>query len=223
MRTILIGMALLCVLSVAAMATQIDVYVPAGWNSVSIPVVPFNPEVRNVFPLDYEAAAQLQNSNQDYYDVWADPPNPFGGILLGEGYLAYSEVPVTSSFFDGVGDVATCLEDGVPDAGVKTDMWISLPVAGWNLFGVPYNTAVAIDQDTGAPIWFTDGTDVLSWPDAMLPANGWLSSDSMQYMTAGAWSYAGINWGYEYQLTPGVGYWIYTNVPNLAMIISPAP
>lgn len=213
MRVLGIALALLCVTGVAASAVEIDMYIEPGWSTISCPVVPINPEPSAVFPLQYDAGAILRAGSGQEYDFFSQPDLAFGGILLGDGYFAYNDFGYTATCkIDG-------LEDGVPSVsgGPKTDMWISLPNAGWNLIGWPYNTEVTIDQDTGAPISFTDGQSVKTWAEAT--AAGWLSGDSMQYFFGG-WNYTGYNYSYEDKLTPGKGYYIQTSVPNIAMIIT---
>ncbi|MHB9036462.1 MAG: hypothetical protein ACYC64_07325 [Armatimonadota bacterium] len=213
MKTLGLVLALVCTMGVAASATVVDFYVEPGWSTISCPIVPFNTEPSAVFALQFEAGAILRNGSNADYDYWSQPDANFGNILLGDGYFAYNDYGYAAPCsVDGV-------LDGVPDgAGVKTDMWISLPRAGWNLIGWPYNTPATIDQDTGAPLMFTDGIDMVSWADAV-NVKGWLSGDSMQYYQ-GSWNFTGFNYGYEDQLVPGKGYYINTTVPNLAMVIT---
>lgn len=174
-----------------------------------------NPDPVKVFPLQLEAAAVLRNNTNSDYDIWSYPDANFGNVLLGDGYFAYNDTSAIHCTFTPGTD---CVPDGVPDStGKMTDMWISLPHAGWNLIGWPYNTPATIDQDTGAPIQFTNGSEVKSWADAITA--GWLPGDSMQSYES-SWNYTGFNYSYDDQLTPGKGYYIYTNVDNLAMIIT---
>lgn len=205
------------VLASASYATVVTFDMYVGFETLACPVVPFNPEPSAVFNgLDFENGNPILQRYDPFigyktYDYWSQPDAYFGGILLGDGYQVYND-----GYASGVNSVDG-VPDGVPDAlGNKTDMWISLPKAGWNLIGCPYNTAVTIDQDTGAPIYFTDGTQMLAWGAAL---GVFLNSDNMQRWSGPYWVFAGMNWSGEEQMLPGKGYWIYTTVDNLAMVI----
>lgn len=224
MRTFLLVLAMTMVVagaSVAATAT-IDLY--EGWNLISAPLVPFDSDPMSVFAdATYGIDGLLSRTDPLYGGVAYDEYDPelFGGVLLGDGfwYLAYSGGDGQLSY-EGV-------ESGVPDGtGVKTDMWISLPGTGsdgaWHTIGNPFAEDVAIDSGSGSGdnIFFTDGTDVKNWEEAVY--EGWVA-DTIY----GADQYGGVaisydGYGDDDMLRATKGYEILTYVPNIAMII-PAP
>lgn len=219
MKKLGLVLALVCVTCLPAVAEVVTFDLYPGYETVACPIVPFDPEPSAVFNgLDFENGSpalmrmDAVSKNLVTYDYWSMPDTAFGGILLGDGYLVWNDTGASATMtINGV-------PDGVPDAlGNKTDMWISLPKAGWSLIGYPYNTPLTIDQDTGDPIFFTDGTSVKRW-DAAVTA-GWIG-DNIQRFNGIGWSLAGFNYYDEDQLLPGKGYYIYTNVDNLAMIIT---
>jgi hypothetical protein len=225
---VLVMVVLFAGVSVADVCTY-DTY--PGWNLIAAPLVPFDPAPESVLGtfdlmftaglLRFDAPTQAQLA----YDPWAMPDTVFGSILLGDGYWLYNpDAGVVS--YSGV-------PDGVPDAlGAKTDMWISLPgnqadgvnAGGWHLIGCPFNTDVPIDPNwmlNGEGVLFTDGTTVKNWSEAA--AAGWVA-DSALYFDGAA--QAQFSTGYFFNdddhFRAGKGYWVKTNVDNLAMIL-PAP
>ncbi|MEN6356766.1 MAG: hypothetical protein ABFD83_06745 [Armatimonadota bacterium] len=219
MRTLGLVLAGVLIFGGAAFATDVtfDMY-SGGYETVSCPVVAINPEPSAVFNgLDFENGSpslsrfDAVTKGMVTYDYWSQPDAAFGGILLGDGYQVWND-----GAGSGTNTISDYIADGVPSAGLKTDMWISLPKAGWSLIGVPYNTPVVIEQETGEPIYFTDGKQMLRW-DAAVGA-GWLG-DNIQRFNGAGWTLSGFQYVDEDQLTPGKGYYIYTNIDNLAMVI----
>lgn len=217
--------ALTCVASFAATAT-LDVY--SGWQTIGVPLVPLDPQPNHVLNLldwdgdtpslnRYNGTAVPPGYETYNYDYATGYDAAFGGLLLGEGYYLFSS--------SGASMTVTGLENGVPatPGGAKTDMWISLPKAGWNLVANPYAQELAIDQDTGVPFSFTDGTVVKSWPEAVNA--GWVGEVGQRVDPAsGLWIMAGINYYEEWSWKQSTGYFLNTGVDNLALIITaPSP
>jgi len=224
MRTLGLVLALTVIACSASFATAETFDVYGGWQTVSLPVVPFNPTPNAVFSvLDWDNGnPTLMRWNNvggggfityGYdYDTGIDPI--FGGCLLGDGYLLNPDASGTTSIsVDGV-------LSGVPDAaGKMTDMWISLPKAGFALVGVPYAEDLAIDQDTGYPMAFTDGVTVKTWPEAV--AANWVGEAAQRYdAVVGRWITAGINYYEEESWQAGKGYLMEVKQDNIAMIIT---
>jgi len=153
--------------------------------------------------------------------------NAFGGILLGEGYWLNCEGSGGTVSNEIVG-----IPDGVPSGGTMTDMWISLPghqtdgldAGGWHIIGHPFNHATCVNKIAGGNesyvgdhIWFTDGTTLKTWEEAVYAT--WVD-----YKFSGNESFGGADvqydgGGYDTYLRPGKGYWVNTYKDNLAMII----
>ncbi|NLN76902.1 MAG: hypothetical protein GX139_11430 [Armatimonadetes bacterium] len=223
MRTLLLVLAMTVVVagaSVAATAT-IDIY--EGWNLIAAPLVPFDADPLSVFAGAAEGIDGLLSRMDPLwggvaYDSF--DPEFFGNILLGDGYwlLAYTDGQTLT--YDGV-------ENGVPDGtGAKTDMWISLPGAGseggWHFIGNPFAQDVAVDSGAGVGdnIFFTDGTDLKNWNDAV--AADWVDSTMYGEASYGGFGVTYDGFGEDDSLRAGKAYQFLTFVPNIAMIV-PAP
>ena len=216
MKTLAFVFAILVILSTFSFAATIDIY--NGYNCIALPNVPINPAPDSVLSggiLDgYLSRFDAVGGSDVTYSAWA--PEEFGGMILGDGYWLYSDMDI-DYIYDG-------LANGVPTAGVKTDMWISLPGnqydgvdnGGWHLIGNPYAEPVNYGY-----IWFTDGKDLLSWPDANVA--GWVG-DQFQGFTGlyqSAYCIVALGWGDGDELLSARGYYFLTFKDNLAMIIKP--
>lgn len=222
MKKIILTIAALAVCAGAANATKVDFYqVYAGWNCISAPVVPINPDPLSVFEGLNVNALQLFDATIQSgiaYDEYS--PEGFGNVLLGDGYWYNGDAEGTVSY-EG-------LEDGVPTGTVKTDMWLSLPgnqmdgidAGGWQLIGTPFNHDVPASTATGFGdnIVFTDGTSVKTWSEAA--DAGWVASAMMGFDPL---AQSGFSVGYDFcdddSMRAGKGYWIQTYKDNLAVII----
>jgi len=223
MRTLGLVLALLVVGSGMCVADSVTVDLYPGWNYIACPLVPFDPAPEsvfagvdifyNLFRFDAPTGGVL------YYE---DPSGPFGNILLGDGYYLNNQSGATSFSYSGV-------PDGVPDGnGTMTDMWISLPgiqgdpgQGGWHLIGHPFNhdTPTNGPGATGDNIWFTDGTTLKTWDEAV--SAGWVA-DNMQYFdapTQGVLVMTYQGWGNDDTLRAKTAYWLQTMKDNIALII----
>ncbi len=182
-------------------------------NLISLPCVPLAPSPDSVFDgfNIHNNLTSWDPANQIYNIYNSAVPETFGGALLGEGYWLTGVVGQQITY--------ESLPSGVPTGETLTDMWISLPgkddgqnIGGRHLVGCPYDGNVP-----SANIQFTNGIDVLSWPQAN--AAGWVGY-AMSY-----WAGSGYNditcddTSVTTKLRPGKGYWVETNIDNLAMII----
>lgn len=223
MKTLGLVLALMMVVagaSVAATATM-DVY--TGFNLIAAPLVPFNPDPLSVFAgaadgIDGLLSRYDPSSGTVGYDSL--DPSLFGNVLLGDGFWlnVYSAGHQVLNY--------TGVPDGVPDGtGAMTDMWISLPgggagTGGWQLIGQPFahDTVVDSGAGTGDKIFFTDGTTLKNWSEAV--AATWVA-DKISGYDAGTGifdvQYDGL--GATDTLQAGHGYWLLTYKDNLALII----
>jgi len=203
----------------------VDLYYANGpWNFIACPLVSFDPAPESVFAgvdIFYNLFRYDAPTASEYvYD--GDPSGPFGNILLGDGYYLANTGNVPSFSYSGV-------PDGVPDGnGTMTDMWISLPgvqgdagQGGWHLIGHPFNhdTPTNGAGGTGDNIWFTDGTTLKTWDEAVNA--GWVQ-ESMQYFDNASgnslvMTYQG--WGDDDTLRAKTAYWVLTMKDNIALII----
>jgi hypothetical protein len=180
-----------------------------GWNLISLPVDPDNPDPTVVFLDDplYLCTYNTATSNFEWVDK---PPSATAGTAgalttvsaLG-GYWLASEVGgqfcVTGTALTG-------------------DQVVDLATLGWYMIGVPYD--VAWGTATGASIKFTRaGVD--KWlPDAV--AAGWLYGTIIGWdATADEFIRTTVETGTT--LVPCLGYWIRTRVNGLTMTFTDAP
>lgn len=218
----------------ACVADTATLNIPTGYNLVSTPLAPYDPTPASVFANTFATYPPGNNpflttlSLGSGVTYLASNPTAFGGIMLGQGYWIKTKTGSVSESVVG-------FPSGLADAGVATDMWISLPgnAAGtggaWNMVGQPFNHITNVDDvaaDGMSVIRFTDGTQVKSWADAY--AAGWVDNRLMGSSMA-----AGYGGGFivsfnpairkEPYLKPGFGYQLLTKKANLAMIIMAAP
>ena len=226
MRIICLVLGLVFVMGGAAVAETVSYDTYAGWNLVSFPCVPYNPEpsaVLSAFDMMFTGIIQRHDAPTQSavtYDAFAPAPTEFGNILLGEGYWLY---------YPDAGSVSySGVTDGVPDLNGPTDMWISLPGSadpaiegGWHIIGHPFSHDTPIDPNfdwSGSGISFTDGTELKTWSEAVIA--GWVG-DSAYYTdtTSGVQYTAGYFFNDDDHLRANVGYYVVTMKDNLAMII----
>jgi len=174
----------------------------AGWNSIGVPLVPFNPSPAAVFAgTNFTALRRFDAPTQAWIDYSPFSLDPFGNILLGNGYEIY--VPsATTVTYEGV-------PDGVPDPnGEMTDMWIAIPgcltdsqdAGGIHFIGHPFN-----HYSLANTALVTNGSTVVSLQVAI--RDGWLDG-------------LGTNDAY---LSPSHAYWVQTHRDDLALIIPAYP
>lgn len=221
MKTLVLVLAMMFVMSVGCFAVTATIDVYNANALLALPNVPINPDPASVF---------ATSGMDPMYNItrWdpigggycsLDDSGAYGNMLLGDGFWLVGTEGATITY--------DAVADGVPDAGgKKTDMWISLPgmgngTGGNAIVGVPFAHNVAVDKGsyTGDHIFFTDGTKLLTWGEACQAPYNWVGP-TMTY-----WSGFGYddvwfdNTAGPYELEAGKGYWIATNVDNLAMII----
>lgn len=222
-RAIMLTIAALFVLAVGVSADTATSTVLPGWNLLSASLVPTTStgygiaDARDVFKTDLGTSITISNRLYKWEAPSLKPwttlgAGTFGKILLGNGYFLSNTTGASIVWqYPGVAN-------GVPDGtGKKTDMWVSLPSSGYNLIGHPFTDAI---------LWsgcqMTDGTTTKSVNDAKLA--GWFDGFAVWYDTA-AKSYKNVvisGIGEKY-LRGYRGYWIKTNVNNLALIIPALP
>ena len=189
-----------------------------GNNLIAMRGVPFDPDPISVFGdvnLIDGALSRLTptSGNTETYFSFQEPGGPFGGMLLGDGYMiqvAGSQVTIS---YDGVAD-------GVPDgAGQMTDMWVSLPgvtgrEGGYHMVGHPFDHNVL-----WANVQVTDGTQTIPVMDAV--NLGWLDG-YWAYLDAPTQSTFNVDpdeiMGSAY-MEPGRAYIVFTRKSNIALII----
>jgi len=169
---------------------------PVGWNLVSPPIDPDDPDPEVVFD---EVTGTL-------YLYWYDPETESwhtveNGLLTGVGALG--------GYWLWVTDVAEFCVEGV---ALEGDRDLQLGAAGWQMIGVPYE--VAWGPADGGSIEVTRGAETLSLADAV--AAGWIYFIIWEYdPVTEAWIKPTIDTGRT--LEPCVGYWIFTYFDDLVL------
>lgn len=220
MKTLVLVIAMIFVLSMGCFAVTASLDVYAENSLLALPNVPLNPDPISVFATSgidptyiitrWDAVGQGYAS----YDGWEGEPGAFGNMLLGDAFWLVANGTETITY--------PALDDGVG----LTDMWISLPgagngIGGSQIIGVPFAHNVAVDKGsyTGDNIFFTDGTALLTWGQACQAPYNWVSPTMTYWYGVGYDDVWFDNTAGPYELETGKGYWISTFRDNLAMII----
>jgi len=198
-----------------------------GWNIVSVPAIPRNPDPKVVFSNFLVSGSLDQLYRWDspvgswvLYDEWS--PGVFRGILLAEGYYfmydptKYQPGHDPSISFDGITENDT------------TDMWVSLPglqyddaEGGWTIVGCPYSVPYPWEA-----VKITDGTTTLTVREASRLANPWLTDEQWAW-NAQKQSFEKLGLPETFpdrlDMEPWQGYWIRTFKDNLALIFEALP
>lgn len=195
----------------AAMAAPVNtsLTVSNGWNLISLPTVPLDPDPLTVFSsIGGESAIDGKLIRYDPVLrsnlTWDPFSDEFGNMLLGDGYWLFRQEAGSASFtYTGV--------------DVSGDHWLSLPRAGWTLLGYPNNTPATLPFEN---LLVTNGIETKSITDAINA--GWISDSAITYNTAfKSNETVGIPDAFPdlENLESGRGYWFFTNVNNLALIV----
>jgi len=182
-----------------------DGFFEVGWNLVSVPVEPFDPEGRVVFQ-DLEELGNVIDGNLYQFDTdmgYMLYPAVFQNVTLGRGYWLY---------LDYAGETA---EASVRGAFATDDVILSLD-QGWNLLGYPFLKSQPLSNCR-----ITDGVDTKSLTDAV--ASGWLAGTLYYWRpSCGYRMLSSAGYGHYDLLDPWNGYWLYACADNLALIV-PVP
>ncbi len=210
MKRLLIGLALIAVLSVPATAALTTITSPAGtvnagWNLLALPGIPVDPTPTSVFgsiPIDgslyrWDAATQ----SILLYDTWS--PEAFGNMLLTDGYWLVTDAAGTISY------------PGLDDNDAM-DVWVSLPKAGWAIIGNPFST-----EFTWENAKVVDGNVTISLQQAA-KTEGWLNSFGF-WWDGSTQSLCDFGIPEDFAST-GVlqawhGYWVQSYVDKIALIL----
>lgn len=201
-----------------AAAVTTNIPIAPGWNLIGLPTVPLTPDPGSVFASYTDSGTGLTGMDAIDGNLYRwDPiagglvgyaeisPADFGNMLLGDGFWV---------FRNGT-DTGTCSYQGVDVSG---DHWISLPKAGWTLIGYPNNTPTSVDYSN---LLVTNGIKTDSMTDAAY-TDGWISDTGYFWNnSAGGLGTVGLADAFPDTtlLNTQQGYWIYTNVDNLALIV----
>lgn len=210
--------AILLISAVIALAAPVttNITINHGWNLIGLPTVPLTPDPASVFASYSDSGTGLTgmdaiDGNLDRWDPVAGlvgyaeiSPAEFGNMLLGDGFWV---------FRNGT-DTGTVSYQGVDVSG---DHWISLPKAGWTLIGYPNNTPTSVDYSN---LLVTNGIKTDSMTDAAY-TDGWISDTAYSWSPTAGLGTVGLPDAFPdtTTMTTMRGYWIFTNVDNLALIV----
>jgi len=168
-----------------------------GWNLISIPLTPDDPNPQAVFQ-DLVNAGNIIQNNLIKYDPASGYmlyPMDFLTIGLGEGYWLYLENAVQNTY-----------------AGVPFEEDVSIPLeAGWNLIGHPFDS-----PRFWASCKITDGVDTYYIED--VPSD-WIQTTIFYYDGTNYKSVAPDGSGDDDSLRPWRGYWVYAERADLTLIV----
>lgn len=194
------------IVSTSASVTDLSGTIYPGYNLIALHGVPINPAPTSVFDNGMRLDSMLyrwEGASQSLYMYDVDNPSMFGNLLLNEGYwlMAASELPYS---YEGLNDTDSM------------DIWISLPSAGWTMIGDPFSKEFPWESAK-----VTDGNVTVSMQIASRD-KVWLSSTAYWWE---AESQSGYDLGIPddspstFNMKPKHGYWVYTNVDKLALIL----
>jgi len=161
---LLVSMTILALLMVSAglSADSKTVTLDPGYNCITTSMVPLHP-----CPIELFSGLDIGGGKLRRWDaptqseaIYSPKSTGFGCVLMGDGLWLKCTAPTSWTY--------ECGPDGLSvDETDWADYWISLPQAGFTLFGHPFNHSVLLrDCDV------TDGNDTLSFSDAALA--GWI-------------------------------------------------
>lgn len=184
----------------------------AGWNLLSLPLDPVDPDPAQVFKDDQGDPIAISGSLVRYdrasrsYRTYHDAaPEEFGDLQNGEGYWLYLSAPTNLSY------------SGHASIAFRYD----LVESGWHLIGCPSVVDVPLDlvlisregEPGGAPICLGVGILVKHW---LNPALYWYDSAAGSYAACGFYQ-----WHATHALQPWRGYWAHTNTDGLTVMLPP--
>jgi len=180
----------------------------SGWNLISLPVQPDDPDPRAVFTADPLYLCRY-NAVTGTFD-WVDKPASAVGTAG------------TLTAVSALGGYWLASQNGgqycVSGTALTGNQVVAYSV-GWHMIGVPYD--IAWGNATGASLRFTLG-GIDKWlPDAV--AAGWIYGTILNWdatATPAAWVRTTVEEGTT--LVPCLGYWIRTRVNDLTMTFTTA-
>ncbi|MEI6913768.1 MAG: hypothetical protein WCL39_01405 [Armatimonadota bacterium] len=203
--TVVLGTAL----SASAAPVTSTITLGKGWNMITLPTVPLNPDplsvlndLNNLDGIDGNVARwdPITRSMSSYSELGGD----FGNMLIGDGYwVLKTSVGTLNNNYQGV--------------DVSGDHWISLPRKGWTLMGYPNNTPANIPVGNCS---VTNGIETKTFDDAVVA--GWIA-DKLQTWDNNTRSMSSVGTDPDFsddtEIRKGKGYWFQSLIDNLALII----
>jgi len=184
---------------------------PAGWlrgpswNLISIPYEPVERDWRKVFgdlPIHHRLC-RYDPATKGYVPYDENDPAAFGTLTNGDGCWLYLDAGATLSY------------QGCRPGGTRQS---DLGPAGWHLVGAPLIGVLSLEHVSVKDL-LTGET--ISFYEAAY-ARGWIGRSLYAYdpLTNGYTTIGYDPWDSAIQLMPWRGYWLYTTMDNLALIIS---
>ncbi|MDI6828532.1 MAG: PQQ-binding-like beta-propeller repeat protein [Armatimonadota bacterium] len=188
-----------------------DSLINPGWNLISIPIEPANPNPLVVFRnVDIDGKLyRWDNESTSFipYDLW--DVETFGIISPDEGYWFYTDMPVT---------IKCAGTQPSADRYIKLAQKSSAPIQ-WNIIGYPFSIAQEISN---CRVHNPNASDPKIRVFVEAVASGWLSGTFWWWDSAsGSLRTVGLSdeWPDTTQLEPWRGYWVQTFTNGLDLII----
>lgn len=178
--------------------------VTAGWNLLSIPVQPADPNPQTVFQgIDIEASLYRWDKIGQGIVIYSEwDPTAFGDVSIDEGYWLVTTGPATISYEPA---------DVLP----QDERTIALPKAGWYIIGCPFE---------GPKDWNAVTVINGSYTRSMATARDWGWLESLGYWWDNSVPGGGLrtyglddDWAETTVLQPWKGYWLQTHLDNLSI------
>ncbi|KPJ64737.1 hypothetical protein AMK68_00705 [candidate division KD3-62 bacterium DG_56] len=188
-------------------ATSPEGWLKAGWNMISLPLAPANPDPAEVFkdesgtPIAISGNLHRYNHAGAGYVTYHDfDPSPFGEAGVEDGYWLHLSAPTTISYMgSGISDVQ-----------------LHFLTTGWYLIGCPTNGRALDDIQ----VTNEGESRTVSLYDAMYTER-WIGT-RLYWYDASRYSYAACGfdpWCDTDSLATWAGYWIYCWQDNLILVM----
>jgi hypothetical protein len=179
----------------------------AGWNLVSVPLDPVDPDPAAVFKNESGVAIPISgrfhrydHDAAAYRTYYSSNPAEFGDVKRGDGYWLYLTSATKISY----------------DAQPLSQLEVPLATTGWYLIGTPKDATVSL-QDVQVTNQ-TQGRTVGLYN--AIYVEHWLGPKLFWYGPSGGYAAAGFDpWCEMGQLDPWRGYWVRAQAANLSLVV----
>jgi PKD repeat protein len=172
----------------------------AGWNMISLPAEPVDPDPPAVFagiPVNL-ALYRYDPAKRGYIAYNANQPQDFGPCRAGDGYWLYLDQPTTITY---------------ASTGISSGQ-ITVAQQGWAMIGLPRLEPAAV-----AACLVEAGSETVPMLQAM--QTGWVESPFWGYQTNVGYFTVGMDpeTDADSMLRPWMGYWLCSNPPGGSLSI----
>ncbi len=186
----------------SGMLTSPPGMVTAGWNLLSLPAQPADPNPLVVFQgIDIDGTLYRRDGATQNLIIYSQySPSDFGDVSIDDGYWLWTPVPSTISYEPA-------------DVAPQTERTIALPRAGWYIIGCPFMGPKDWNMVTVSQGLYTRPISTarnLGWLNTICY---WWDNNGSNIMTLGL----DDDYADTTLLQPWKGYWLHTGIDNLSI------